>query len=125
MMILFISLGAICACAKILEGPEELERVEAEFFLVPTSSRLSTSYAVKFPEQRVIRRLVIHTLYPMRNTHVYVRVGENTWKIVKQVKGKIEGATAIDITARGDAVRITDPMGFIQNVEVFVVPKSN
>ncbi|MDE0300287.1 MAG: hypothetical protein OXN17_16750 [Candidatus Poribacteria bacterium] len=84
-----------------------------------------TSYAVKLAEQRIIRQLFIHTLFPMRNTHIYVRVGENTWKIVKHVKGKIEGVTAIDIRARGDAVRITDPMGFIQDVEVFAVPKSN
>lgn len=124
-VLFLVGLGVICSCAIILKGPEKFERVEAKFFLIPTSSRVSTSYAVKLPEQRIIRRLVIHTLYPIRNTAVYVRVGEDMWKIAKQIKGKIEGETTVDITVRGDAVRVTDPMGFIQDVEVFVVPKSN
>ena len=56
------------------------------------------------------------------------RTGEDRWIHVKQIKGWIEDATAINIRARGDAVRVipkADALRVIQDVEVFAVPKPN
>ena len=128
LIIVFVmaSLGATIGCAKILEDQVELERVDATFFYDSTSSSIPSAYAVELPEQRTIRRIIVHSVDRIRNTDIYVRSGKNRWIHAKQIKGWIEGATDIDIRARGDAVRVipkTDALRVIQDVEVFVVPK--
>ena len=127
-IVLTVSLGTIVGCAKILEGQGELERVEARFFYDPMSASLVSGYAVELPEQRVIRKIIIHSLDRIRNTDIYVRAGKDGWIHIKQIKGWIEGTTIINIRARGDAVRVipkTDALRVIQDVEVFAVPKPN
>ena len=121
-----ISFGTMTGCAKLLEVPEELERIDATFFYDPMSASLPSAHAVKLREQRHIRRVVIHSIDRMRNTDIYVRTGEDRWVHVKQFKGWIEGVTSVDIRAEGDAVRVipkTHALGLIKKVEVFALPK--
>ena len=126
-IVVTVSLG-VTGCAKILEDQGELERVEATFFYDSTSVSVPSAYAVELSEQRIIRRIVIHSLDRIRNTDIYVRVGKDKWLHTKQIKGWIEGATTFNIRARGDAVRVipkSDALRVIQDVEVFAVPKKN
>ena len=121
-----ISFGTMTGCAKLLEVPEELERIDATFFYDPMSASLPSAHAVKLREQRHIRRVVIHSIDRMRNTDIYVRTGEDRWVHVKQFKGWIEGVTSVDIRVEGDAVRVipkTHALGLIKKVEVFALPK--
>ena len=70
--------------------------------------------------------MVIHSLDPIRGTDIYVRDGEDNWRIAKEVKRSIKGATRISLRATGDAVRVipkTDALGVITKVEVFAVPE--
>ena len=125
-VLVMVCLGTTIGCAKILEEQRELEHVDAKFFYDSTSSSIPSAYAVELPEQRTIRRIIVHSVDRIRNTDIYVRSGKNRWIHAKQIKGWIEGATDIDIRARGDAVRVipkTDALRVIQDVEVFVVPK--
>ena len=127
-VLVMVSLGATIGCAIILEDQGELERVDATFFYDPTSASIPSAYAVELPEQRIIRQVIVHPIDRIRNTDIYVRTGEDRWIHVKQIKGWIEDATAINIRARGDAVRVipkTDALRVIQDVEVFAVPKPN
>lgn len=126
--LLLISLGATVGCAKILEDQTELERVEATFFYDPTSASVVGAYSVKLPEERLIRRIIVHSLDPIRNTDIYVRTGEHGWIHTRQIKGWLKGASTIDIRAKGDAVRVipkTVLIRVIKDIEVFAVPKPN
>ena len=120
--------GAVClaGCALIMEDVGELEAVDAEFWYDPHSASLPSAYSVKLPERRRIRQVVIHSLDPIRGTDIYVRDGRDEWRLVKEIKGHIEGATRIKLRATGDAVRVipkTDALGVITKVEVFAVPE--
>ena len=126
--LIIVSLGTLTGCAIILEEQSELERVDATFFYDPTSASIPSAYAVELSEQRIIRRVIVHSLDRIRNTDIYVRSGKNRWVHAKQIKGWIEGATTVDIRAKGDAVRVipkTDVLRVIQDIEVFAVPKPN
>ena len=114
------------SCALIMEEPPELEPVEAVFYYDPHSASIASAYSVKLPKRRMIRQVVIHSLDPIRGTDIYVREGEDEWRIAKEVKRYIEGATRISLRATGDAVRVipkTDALGVITKVEVFAVPE--
>lgn len=126
--LIIVSLGISSGCAKILEGQSELERVDATFFYDPTSVSIPSAYAVELPEQRIIRKIIVHSLDRIRNTDIYVRSGKHRWIHAKQIKGWIKGATTVDIRAKGDAVRVipkTDVLRVIQDIEVFAVPIYN
>ena len=126
--LIIVSLGTLTGCAIILEEQSELERVDATFFYDPTSASIPSAYAVELSEQRIIRRVIVHSLDRIRNTDIYVRSGKNRWVHAKQIKGWIEGATTVDIRAKGYAVRVipkTDVLRVIQDIEVFAVPKPN
>ena len=126
--LIIVSLGTLTGCAIILEEQSELERVDATFFYDPTSASIPSAYVVELSEQRIIRRVIVHSLDRIRNTDIYVRSGKNRWVHAKQIKGWIEGATTVDIRAKGDAVRVipkTDVLRVIQDIEVFAVPKPN
>lgn len=121
-----ISLGTTIGCAAILEDQTELERVEATFFYDPASASVLGAYSVELPEERLIRRIIVHSLDPIRNTDIYVRTRERGWIHTKQIKGWIEEASTISIRAKGDAVRVipkTVLMRVIKDIEVFAVPK--
>ena len=125
--VLLLAGGLTCfsGCALIMEPQVELEAVDAEFYYDPHSESLPSAYSVKLPERRMIRRVVIHSLDPIRGTDIYVRDGEDEWRLVKEVKRYIEGATRIKVRATGDAVRVipkTYALGVITKVEVFAVP---
>ena len=112
-------------CALIMEDQGELEAVDAEFYYDPHSESLPSAYSVKLPERRMVRQVVIHSLDPIRGTDIYVRDGEDEWRLIKEVKRYIEGATRIKVRATGDAVRVipkTYALGVITKVEVFAVP---
>ena len=113
-------------CALILEEPPELEPVEAVFYYDPHSASIASAYSAKLPERRMIRRVIIHSLDPLRGTDIYVREREDTWRHIKEMKVMDAGLTRINVRATGNAVRVipkTDALGVITNVEVFVVPK--
>ena len=119
--------GVACfaGCALIMEDQGELEAVDAEFYYDPHSESLPSAYSVKLPERRMVRQVVIHSLDPIRGTDIYVRDGEDEWRLIKEVKRYIEGATRIKVRATGDAVRVipkTYALGVITKVEVFAVP---
>ena len=78
LIIVFVmaSLGATIGCAKILEDQGELERVDATVFYDSTSSSIPSAYAVELPEQRTIRRIIVHSVDRIRNTDIYVRSGK-------------------------------------------------
>ena len=116
----------LAGCALIMEELPELEPVEAKFYYDPHSASIPSAYSVKLPERRMIRQVVIHSLDPIRGTDIYVREKEDSWKLVKEIKTMIDGATRITVRATGDAVRVipkTDALGVITKVEIFVVPK--
>ncbi len=113
-------------CAFIMEELPELEPVEAVFYYDPHSASIASAYSAKLPKRRLIRQVVIHSLDPIRGTDIYVRDGEDNWRIAKEVKRSIKGATRISLRATGDAVRVipkTDALGVITKVEVFAVPE--
>ena len=113
-------------CAFIMEELPELEPVEAVFYYDPHSASIASAYSAKLPKRRMIRQVVIHSLDPIRGTDIYVRDGEDNWRIAKEVKRSIKGATRISLRATGDAVRVipkTDALGVITKVEVFAVPE--
>ena len=113
-------------CAFIMEELPELEPVEAVFYYDPHSASIASAYSAKLPKRRLIRQVVIHSLDPIRGTDIYVRDGEDNWRIAKQVKRSIKGATRINLRATGDAVRVipkTDTLGVITKVEVLAVPE--
>ena len=119
--------GLVCfaGCAVIMEEPPELEPVDAEFYYDPHSETLPSAYSVKLPKRRMIRQVVIHSLDSIRGTDIYIRDGEDEWKLVKEIKTHIEGATRIKLRGIGDAVRVipkTYALGVITKVEVFAVP---
>ena len=98
------------------------------FYYDSHSASIPSAYSVKLPEHRLIRKVVIHSLNPIRGTDIYVRDGEDEWRLVKEVKGYIEGETPtpINVRATGDAVRVipkTDALGAITKVEAFAVPE--
>ena len=124
--IVLVGLAYLGGCALIMEEPLELEAVEAVFYYDPHSASIPSAYSVKLPERRMIRQVVIHSLDPIRGTDIYVREKEDRWRLVKEIKTMIEGATRINIRGAGDAVRVipkTDALGVITDVEVFVVPE--
>ena len=126
--LVMISLGTTIGCAKLLEVPPELEQVDATFFYDPMSASVLGAYSVELSEERDIRRIIVHSLDRLRNTDIYVRTGKHGWVHTKQIKSMIEGATTVNIRARGDAVRVipkTVVIRVIQDVEVFAVPKQN
>ena len=85
-----VSLGATIGCAIILEDQGELERVDAAFFYDPTSASIPSAYAVELSEQRIIRRIVVHSLDRIRNTDIYVRSGKKRGIHAKQIKSPFE-----------------------------------
>ena len=116
----------LAGCAFIMEEPPELEAVEAIFYYDPHSASIPSAYSVRLPVRRMIRQVVIHSLYPIRGTDIYAREKEDSWKLVKEIKTVIEGATRINVRATGDAVRVipkTLALGVITKVEVFTVQK--
>ena len=124
--IVLVGLAYLGGCALIMEELPELEAVEAVFYYDPHSASIPSAYSVKLPERRMIRQVVIHSLDPIRGTDIYVREQEDKWRLVKEIKTMIEGATRINIRGTGDAVRVipkTDSLGVITDVEVFVVPQ--
>ena len=126
--LVMISSGTTIGCANLLKEQGELERVDAAFFHDPASASVFGAYSVELSEERIIRRIIVHSLDRIRNTDVYVRSGEDGWVHTKQIKGWIEGAATVDIRARGDAVRVipkTYVMRVIKDIEVFAVPKPN
>lgn len=84
--LLLISLGTTIGCAKLLEDQSELERVEATFFYDPTSASVLGAYSVKLPEERLTRRIIVHSLDPIRNTDIYVRTGEHSGFIQNKLR---------------------------------------
>ena len=125
-IVIFILPQWIWGCALILEEPPELEPVEAVFYYDPHSASIASAYSVRLPERRMIRRVIIHSLDPLRGTDIYVREREDTWRHIKEMKVMDAGLTRINVRATGNAVRVipkTDALGVITNVEVFVVPK--
>ena len=126
--LVIINLGATIGCAKLLEEPPELERVDATFFYDPMSASVLGAYSVELSEERDIRRIIVHSLDRNRNADIYVRAGKQGWIHTKQIKSMNEGPTTINIRARGDAVRVipkTVVIRVIQDVEVFAIPKQN
>ena len=116
----------LAGCALIMEELPALEAVEAIFYYLTHSASIPSAYSVKLPERRLIRQVVIHSLDPIRGTDIYVREKEDSWKLVKEIKTAIEGATWINVRATGDAVRVipkTLALGVITKVEVFAVQK--
>lgn len=123
-----INFGTTIGCAKLLEEPPELERADATFFYDPMSASVLGAYSVELSEERDIRRIIVHSLDRNRNADIYVRAGNHGWIHTKQIKSMNEGATTINIRARGDAVRVipkTVVIRVIQDVEVFAIPKQN
>ena len=124
--IVLVSLAQLGGCAFILEEPPELEAVEAIFYYDPHSASIPSAYSVELPERRMVRQVVIHSLDSIRGTDIYVREKEDRWRLVKEIKTMIDGATRINVRATGDAGRVvpkTDALGVITDVEVFAVPK--
>ena len=124
--IVLVSLAQLGGSAFILEEPPELEAVEAIFYYDPHSASIPSAYSVELPERRMVRQVVIHSLDSIRGTDIYVREKEDRWRLVKEIKTMIDGATRINVRATGDAVRVvpkTDALGVITDVEVFAVPK--
>ncbi len=126
--LVIINLGTALGCAKLLEEPPQLERVNATFFYDPMSASVLGAYSVELPEERDIRRVIVHSLDRNRNADIYVRAGKHGWIHTEQIKSMSEGATIINLRARGDAVRVipkTVVIRVIQDVEVFAIPKQN
>ena len=126
-VVVMISLGTTIGCAKLLEEPE-LEQVDATFFYDPMSASVLGAYSVELSEERDIRRIIVHSLDRNLNANIYVRFAQHGWIHTKQIKSMTEGATVINVLARGDAVRVipmTVAIRVIQDVEVFVIPKQN
>ena len=126
--VLLLAGGLTCFSGYVLimEPRVELEAVDAELYYDPHSESLPSAYSVKLQERRMIRQVVIHSLDPIRGTDIYVRGGEDEWRLIKEVKKHIEGATRIKVRTTGDALRVipkTHTLGVITKVEVFAVPE--
>lgn len=122
-----ISLGGISSCAQMAGG--ELELVEGKFHSsIAGISGFATAYFLTLNETRVIQRIVIHPNAPIKNVDIYVRVKEDNWKLVKQIKGYIDASTPISVATRGDAIRVVQKSAsrnyeYIQKIEAFSVPR--
>lgn len=74
-----------------MEESHELEVIEAVFHYDPHSASISSAYSVKLPERRIIQQVVINSLDPIRGTDIYVREGEDKWRLVREIKVKLRG----------------------------------
>ena len=69
------------------------------------------------------------TVDPVRNVDIYVRVGNNNWKIAKQLKRPVGRATSIRINMRAEDIRvvqntaIVNKLDFIEDIEVYAQTK--
>ena len=65
----------------------------------------------------------------MKNVDIYVRVGNDDWKIAKQLKRPVDAATRIGINMRADDIRVVQKtavlngLDFIEDIEVYAQRK--
>ena len=69
------------------------------------------------------------TADPVRNVDIYVRVGNNHWKIAKQLKRPVGRDTSIRINMRAEDIRVVqntavaNKLDFIDDIVVYAQKK--
>ena len=138
-LLLFLFAGIIgCAHLKAVGGGG-LERAEGRFYAGPMGDfGGAVGYLFTLNEPRFVRRIVLHSVAPVKNVDVYVRVGKDEWKVAAQLKKPVDSRTPIEINMRGDVVRVVQKSitwgsgdryraragrNLIRDIEVFVAQK--
>ena len=123
-------------------GGGGVERAEGSFLIVHGHNQRLTGFgkAASIPgrgigyfymldEPRFVRQIRLHTVDPVRNTDVYVRAGNEDWKLVSRRNKSIDAKTSIGINMRADtilAVQNTDRImrrDLIKDFDVYVQRK--
>lgn len=144
--LLFVS-AALSGCVRLQAlggamGGGGVERVEGSFHIVRGHNQPLTGYgkAASIPgrgigyfymlgKPRFVRHIRLHTVDPVRNTDVYVRVGNEDWTLVSRRNKSIDAKTSIGINMRTDTILVvqnTDRImrrDFIEDINVYVQRK--
>ena len=86
-------------------------------------------YFYLLDKPRFVRRIRLHTVDPVRNTDVYLRAGNEDWKLVSRRNKSIDAKTSIGINMRADTILVvqnTDRIlrqDFIEDIDVYVQGK--
>ena len=123
MALVFGGPAIFSGCAAIIEALSELESVDAEFYYEPHSASIAHAYSVKLPEHPMIRQGIIHSFDPISDTDIYVRDGEDEWKLFKEIK-RHRGGHPNQLASTREAVRVipkTYANGVTTMIQVYAV----
>ena len=70
-------------------------------------------YFCKLDGPRFVRHIRLHSIDPVNNLDVYVRVGTGDWKLVSRLKKSIDAKTSIAINRRADEILVAQYGCFI------------
>ena len=146
-VLVLLACAALSGCARlqVLGGAMDgggVERAEGSFHIVRGHNQRLTGFgkAASIPgrgigyfymldKPRFVRHIRLHTVDPVRNTDVYVRAGDEDWKLVNRRNKSIDAKTSIGINMRTDTILVvqnTDRImrrDFIEDIDVYVQRK--